>query len=294
MIKERGPLGEEETVAMIQQFVSALEFVHGKRIIHRDLKPANLLLTPGTKRPFAPSEKARVFSYLPFCRHRLSAGWLGFTFGFGFLSRPRSRSVSIRARRAIITCDMSSLMATDSQTVGYGISANARLALNFLPVLLQRRIVFLASTELKVLLADFGVAKMLPDGEDSMTGVCGTEVRRCVPADVRLQSERFKAHCVESVPRSSCISLPEPATLPTSPAGKKNRHLARYSGSSCVSGSICGVNISLPSVNPCASQESTTSSFLECYPPRAERSKAAVTSGTLAAAFGSSAPKTKV
>lgn len=69
VIKERGPLGEEEAVVMIQQFVSALEFVHGKRIIHRDLKPANLLLTPGNQRPFALGEKTRVSSHLPVCRN---------------------------------------------------------------------------------------------------------------------------------------------------------------------------------------------------------------------------------
>lgn len=71
-----------------------------------------------------------------------------------------------------------------------------------------------------MLLADFGVAKMLPDGEDSMTGVCGTEVRRCVPAGVRLQSEEgFEVYCVESVLGSSCVSLPKPAMSPAVSGG---------------------------------------------------------------------------
>lgn len=45
--QQDGPLHEEAAVPIIAQFLSALEYVHGKGILHRDLKPANLLLTEG-------------------------------------------------------------------------------------------------------------------------------------------------------------------------------------------------------------------------------------------------------
>ena len=39
---KNGPLPREETLAIAQQIVAALEAAHEKGVVHRDLKPANV------------------------------------------------------------------------------------------------------------------------------------------------------------------------------------------------------------------------------------------------------------
>jgi Tol biopolymer transport system component len=45
----KGPLSEADTLALVQQFIDALEYAHEHGVVHRDLKPANLKLTPEGK-----------------------------------------------------------------------------------------------------------------------------------------------------------------------------------------------------------------------------------------------------
>ncbi|NJK36052.1 MAG: serine/threonine protein kinase [Oscillatoriales cyanobacterium SM2_2_1] len=42
-VRDRGCLGEAETVALLRQILTVLVYVHGKGIIHRDIKPDNIL-----------------------------------------------------------------------------------------------------------------------------------------------------------------------------------------------------------------------------------------------------------
>ena len=43
-IKSKGLIKESDARPIMQNFISALEYVHRKLIVHRDLKPENLLL----------------------------------------------------------------------------------------------------------------------------------------------------------------------------------------------------------------------------------------------------------
>ena len=44
-----GPVGEEEAIPLIEQFIDALEYAHERGVVHRDLKPANVKVTPNGK-----------------------------------------------------------------------------------------------------------------------------------------------------------------------------------------------------------------------------------------------------
>ncbi len=43
----KGPLPEEQAVAIAVQIADALAVAHGARVLHRDLKPSNIMLAPG-------------------------------------------------------------------------------------------------------------------------------------------------------------------------------------------------------------------------------------------------------
>ncbi len=47
-IQQLGRLSWEETLRLVQEMASALDYAHGKGVLHRDLKPANVLLDPET------------------------------------------------------------------------------------------------------------------------------------------------------------------------------------------------------------------------------------------------------
>jgi len=44
-LRERGPLGEREVIALLEQAARGLDKTHARGIVHRDLKPENLFLT---------------------------------------------------------------------------------------------------------------------------------------------------------------------------------------------------------------------------------------------------------
>ncbi|HZU78154.1 MAG TPA: serine/threonine-protein kinase [Dehalococcoidia bacterium] len=46
LLRERGKLSVEETVAIARQLASALAYIHEQQVYHRDLKPENVLVTP--------------------------------------------------------------------------------------------------------------------------------------------------------------------------------------------------------------------------------------------------------
>ena len=43
----RGPVPVEQTIALVEQIGSALDYAHGRKIIHRDIKPANVMVAQG-------------------------------------------------------------------------------------------------------------------------------------------------------------------------------------------------------------------------------------------------------
>src|SRR3954447_22520438 len=45
-VRETGPLGVAEAVAVIRNVAEGLQFASARGLIHRDIKPANLLLSP--------------------------------------------------------------------------------------------------------------------------------------------------------------------------------------------------------------------------------------------------------
>ncbi len=47
VIKERGPLSWDESMQIVSQLASALDFAHDRDVIHRDLKPGNILISDG-------------------------------------------------------------------------------------------------------------------------------------------------------------------------------------------------------------------------------------------------------
>jgi serine/threonine-protein kinase len=46
ILKERGPLGLDDTLEICRQIAAALEMAHERRLVHRDLKPANVMVKP--------------------------------------------------------------------------------------------------------------------------------------------------------------------------------------------------------------------------------------------------------
>jgi tRNA A-37 threonylcarbamoyl transferase component Bud32 len=46
VILEQGPLGLEDSVAVLEQVAAALDHAHGQGIVHRDVKPANVMIEP--------------------------------------------------------------------------------------------------------------------------------------------------------------------------------------------------------------------------------------------------------
>lgn len=59
VLRERGPLPQEQAVAVAMQVLSALAVAHRRGLVHRDVKPANVLL-PGGQVPAESSAPERV------------------------------------------------------------------------------------------------------------------------------------------------------------------------------------------------------------------------------------------
>ena len=49
IIKERGPIPEEEAIELFCQLLEAFAYAHENDVIHRDIKPSNILITKGNQ-----------------------------------------------------------------------------------------------------------------------------------------------------------------------------------------------------------------------------------------------------
>mmetsp|Transcript_75386 Transcript_75386/g.110470 ORF Transcript_75386/g.110470 Transcript_75386/m.110470 type:complete len:202 (+) Transcript_75386:124-729(+) len=60
--RKQGPLEQMRVVKIVEQVLSGLEHVHGKKLLHRDIKPANVLLSAEGDAKLADFGVSRVLS----------------------------------------------------------------------------------------------------------------------------------------------------------------------------------------------------------------------------------------
>ncbi|MGE5642005.1 MAG: serine/threonine protein kinase, partial [Byssovorax cruenta] len=63
LLEERGALSLDESLPLLKEIASALDYAHGQGVIHRDIKPSNVIVEPITTLTSGRSERAILMDF---------------------------------------------------------------------------------------------------------------------------------------------------------------------------------------------------------------------------------------